>query len=64
MVILKNATGENKCKKQLEVSLKPSSTTSFFLEILLYLVKVLGLQRELFHKAKKKLPFGGILAVF
>ena len=39
MVILKNATGENKCNKQPELSLKLSSTTSFFLELLFYLVK-------------------------
>ena len=41
MVILKNVTGENKCSKQPEVSVKLSSTTSFFIEILFYLVKVL-----------------------
>ena len=39
MVILKNATGENRCNKRPELSLKLSSITSFFLEILFYLVK-------------------------
>ena len=39
MIILKNATGENKCNKRPELSLKLSSTKSFFLEILFYLVK-------------------------
>ena len=43
MVILKNVIGEIKCNEQPEVSLKLSSTTSFFLEILFYLVKALGL---------------------
>ena len=32
-----------KCNKQSEISLKLSSTTSFFLEISFYLVKVLRL---------------------
>ena len=39
MVILKEVTDENKCNKRPELSLKLSSTTSFFLEILIYLVK-------------------------
>ena len=39
MVILKNATGENRCNKRPELSLKLSSITSFFVEILFYLVK-------------------------
>ena len=43
MVILKNATDENKCNEQPEVSLKLSSTTNFSLEILFYLVEVIRL---------------------
>ena len=43
MVILKNASGENKYNKHPQVSLELSSTTSFILEILFYLVKVLRL---------------------
>ena len=42
-IILKNATGENKCHKQPGASLKLSSTTNFFLEFLFYLVEVLRL---------------------
>ena len=39
MVILKKGTGENKGNKRPHVSLKLSSSTSFFLEILFYFVK-------------------------
>ena len=48
-----------KCKMQ--VSLKLSSTASFFLEILFYLVKVFN--GNFLIKQRKKLHFGGILAV-
>ena len=39
MHLLKNATVKNNCNKRPEVSLKLSSPTSFFLEILFYLLK-------------------------
>ena len=39
MHLLKNATAKNNCNKRPEVSLKLSSSTSFFLEILFYLLK-------------------------